>query len=261
MNARVSGAVRWFVAIAFAVSAFALVSVLGPRSVSAQREEPTVDDILNRYIRALGGKAAIQKLTSRFGKGTITITGAGTEGTVQAWLLAPNKLLVVTEFPGMGTFRQGFDGTLAWSEENDSSLHVVTGPELEDLRRTADFYRALHMKDVYPGLTLKDEEQLNGANVWVLETTLAPWTYRMYFDAHTGLMSRFDMERPSESGGKTLIVLSPEDYRPVGGVMVPFTLRESSPAVSWVEKFTEITPNAVTDGSIFNRPPLPAPPK
>jgi hypothetical protein len=138
---------------------------------------------------------------------------------------------------------------------------VVTGPELEDLRRTADFYRALHMKDVYPGLTLKDEEQLNGANVWVLETTLAPWTYRMYFDAHTGLMSRFDMERPSESGGKTLIVLSPEDYRPVGGVMVPFTLRESSPAVSWVEKFTEITPNAVTDGSIFNRPPLPAPPK
>src|SRR5208283_40506 len=108
---RVSGAARWFAAIAFAVSAFAPVCVLG------QRDEPTVDDILNRYIRALGGKAAIQKLTSRFGKGTITITGAGTEGTVQAWLLAPNKLLVVTEFPGLGTFRQGFDGTLAWSEE------------------------------------------------------------------------------------------------------------------------------------------------
>jgi hypothetical protein len=254
MNARVSGAV-WFAAIAFAVSVF------GPLSVYAQREEPTVDDILNRYIRALGGKAAIQKLTSRTGKGTITILGSGTDGTVESWLMAPNKLLVVTELPGLGTFRQGFDGTLAWTQDDNSILHVVTGPELDDLRRTADFYRALHMKDVYPGLTLKDEEQLNGANVWVLETTLPPWTYRMYFDAHTGLISRFDMERPSEDGNKTLIVLSPEDYRPVGGVMVPFTLRETSPAVSWVEKFTEITPNGVTDGSIFNRPPQPAAPK
>ncbi len=224
-------------------------------------EPPSVDDILNHYIRALGGKAAIRKLTSRYGKGAITIAGAGIEGTVQTWLMYPNKLLVVSELPGVGTLRQGFDGTLGWTDDPQGGLRVVTGSELADLRRTADFDRALHMKDTFPGLTLKERLTLDGKDVWVLETTLDPWTYRLYFDVNTGLMTRFEMEQPLDSGGKSTVVLVPDDYRPVGGVLVPFTVSESSASVSWVEKFTEITPNVVIDESLFARPAQAASPK
>jgi hypothetical protein len=224
-------------------------------SASAQMEPPSVDSILNHYIRALGGKAAIQKLHSRVGKGTISIVGAGLEGTVTSWLMYPNKLLVVTELSGLGTLRQGFDGTLGWTEDPRGGLRLVTGADLADLRRTAVFDRSLRMKDVYPGLQLKERQTVDGKDVWVLETTLDPWTYRMYFDVNTGLIVRFEMEQPLDSGGRSTIVLAPDDYRPVAGVLVPFSLSESSPSVSWVEKFTEITPNVPIEESTFARPP------
>ncbi len=242
-------------------AACCLLLVLRCVPAVAQREEPSVDDILNHYIRALGGKAAIRKLTSRFGKGTITITGAGVQGTVQAWLMYPNKLLVVTDLPGVGTFRQGFDGTLGWTQDPEAGLHVISGAELADLSRTAAFDRAIRMKDVYPGLHLKERLTLNGKDTWVLETTLDPWTYRMFFDVASGLITRFEMEQPLDNGEKSTVVLEPGDYRPVGGVMVPFTLTETSPAVSWVEKFTEITPNVPIDEDLFARPPEAASPK
>ncbi|MGA2181445.1 MAG: hypothetical protein ABSH47_00315 [Bryobacteraceae bacterium] len=249
MTCRLSGAACWLLLLTTAASAM------------AQTAAPSVDDILNHYIRALGGKAAIQKLTSRLGKGTITIVGAGIEGTVQSWLMYPNKLLVVIELSGVGTLRQGFDGTLGWTEEPQGGLRVVTGAELADLRRTAVFDRALRMKDVYPGLTLKDRETLDGKDVYVLETALDPWTYRIYFDVNSGLITRFEMEQPLDSGGKSTVVLAPDDYRPVAGVLVPFTLSESSPSVSWVERFTEITPNAPIDDAMFARPPQATTPK
>jgi len=232
----------------------ASVLLLASASAAAQTAGPSVDDILNHYIRALGGKAAIQKLTSRVGKGTITITGAGIEGTLQAWMMYPNKLLAVIELPGIGTLRQGFDGTLGWAQDPQGELRVVTGAELADLRRSATFDRALRMKDIYPGLTLKDRETLGGKDVWVLETTLDPWTYRMYFDVNSGLIVRFEMEQPLDSGGKSTVVLVPDDYRPVAGVLVPFTLSESGPAANWVEKFTEFTPNVPIDDALFARP-------
>lgn len=222
--------------------------------VGVAQDAPSVDDILNHYIRALGGKAAIQKLTSRVGKGTIAIVGAGIEGTVQSWLMYPDKLLISTEFPGLGTIRQGFDGSLGWRDDPRDGLHVITGAELADLRRTAVFDRALRMKDVYPGLTLKDRETIDGKDVWVLETTLDPWVYRMYFDVKGGLMTRLEMEEPLDGGARSVVVLVPDDYRPVGGVMVPFTISESSPSVSWVEKFTEIAPNPPLEQSTFARP-------
>ena len=220
----------------------------------AQTDAPSVDDILNHYIRALGGKAAIQKLTSRVAKGTIAIASEGIEGTVQSWLQYPDKLLVVTDFPGTGSVRQGFDGTLGWLEDPQSTLRVIGGAELDDLRRTAIMDRAIRMKDVYPGLAFKDRETVDGKDVWVLETTIAPWTYRMYFDVNGGLMTRVEMDRDFDGGKKVTTVLVPSDFRPVGGVMVPFTISESSPSVSWVEKFSEITPNEVIDPVIFARP-------
>jgi hypothetical protein len=235
--------------------------LLAAASAVAQTAAPSVDDILNHYIRALGGKAAIQRLTSRVGKGTLSIASAGIEGTVQSWLMYPNKLLMVCELPGLGTLRQGFDGTLGWTEDLQGGLRAISGAELADLRRTAVFDRAIRMKDVYPGLALKERQTLDGKDVWVLETTLDPWTYRMYFDVSSGLITRFDMEQPLDSGGKSTIVLVPSDYRPVAGVLVPFTISESSASVSWVEKFTEITPNVPIDDAVFARPRQAANPK
>jgi len=236
-------------------AAFALLFAASAVSALAQpAEEPSVDNILDRYIRALGGKAAIRKLTSRVSKGTITFPAQGVTGNIEAWTMFPDKLLVITDLPGIGRLRQGYDGTVGWVEDPQTGIRQVTGIELEDLRRSAAFDRALHMKDVFPDLAFKDRQTVNGRDVWVLETKLEPLTYRLYFAVDTGLIIHFEMDQAQDGGGRTTVTLDPDDYRPVAGVMVPYSIKESGPAMGWEEKFTEITPNVVIDESFFVRP-------
>jgi outer membrane lipoprotein-sorting protein len=243
MNRRLSGA---------ALGLFFMVSAVS--ALAQPAEEPSLDNILDRYIRALGGKAAIRKLTSRVAKGTITFPAQGITGNIEAWTMFPDKLLVITDLPGIGRLRQGYDGTVGWVEDPQTGIRQVTGVELDDLRRSAVFDRALHMKDVFPDLAVKDRETINGKDVWVLETKLDPLTYRMYFAVDTGLMSRFEMDQAQDGGGKSTITLDAGDYRPVAGVMVPYSIKESGPAMGWEEKFTEIAPNVAIDESFFARP-------
>jgi len=193
-------------------AAFGLFFMTSAVSALAQAaEEPSVDTILDRYIRALGGKAAIRKLTSRVAKGTITFPAQGITGNIEAWTMFPDKLLVITDLPGIGRLRQGYDGTVGWVEDPQTGIRQVTGAELDDLRRSAAFDRAQHMKDVFPGLAFKGRETVNGRDVWVLETKLDPLTYRMYFAVDTGLIVHFEMDQAEDGGGKSRVTLDPGD--------------------------------------------------
>ena len=238
--------------VAFVLALFIMASAVS--ALAQPAEEPTVDSILDRYIRALGGKAAILKLTSRVSKGTITFPAQGVTGNIEVRAAFPDKLLVITDLPGIGRLRQGYDGTVGWVEDPQTGIRQVSGVELDDLRRSAAFDRALHMKDVFPDLTFKDRETVDGRDVWVLETKLDPLTYRLCFSVDTGLIVHVEMDQAQDGGGKTTITLDPGDYRPVAGVMVPWSIKEAGPAMGWEEKFTEITPNVPIDESFFARP-------
>ena len=74
-----------------------------------------------------------------------------------------------------------------------------------------------------------------------------------YFDTQTGLLLR------ELTTTQTMLAPLPEqidfeDYRDVGGIKLPFTIRSSDPAPfdNTTRRFTEIKPNAAVDDSIFN---------
>src|SRR5215208_2779319 len=72
---------------------------------------PTADQILDKYVQALGGKAAIEKVNSRVSKGNFEIPAMGAGGPIEMYAKAPNKNLVIINIPGFGTIQQGFNGT------------------------------------------------------------------------------------------------------------------------------------------------------
>ncbi len=63
---------------------------------------PTVDQVLDRYVEALGGKAAVEKLNSRVSKGTFDAVAQGASGTVEIYAKAPNKLASIADVSGFG---------------------------------------------------------------------------------------------------------------------------------------------------------------
>lgn len=111
---------------------------------------PTADHILAAYVDALGGKAAIEKITSRLTKGTFEIPAMGAAGDFENYAKTPNKTILTFTLPGFGIFQQGFDGTVAWAQDPTSGLRELTGVELAAVKLDADFTGKFAEKNSIP---------------------------------------------------------------------------------------------------------------
>lgn len=231
-----------------------LFSLLVVLPAFAQEKAPTVDQILDKYVQAIGGKAAYEKLTSRVEKGNFDIPAMGAGGPIEIYSKAPNKNLVVITIDGFGVVQEGFTGTVAWANDPQSGLREKSGTELADAKRGADFYGPVRMKEHYPKMELKGKEKVGAGEAYVIVATPAggsPET--LYFDTKSGLLVRQDATRETQAGTMNVQALL-EDYREVDGVKIPFVIHQNSDAISFVIKLTEIKHNVAIEDAKFNKP-------
>lgn len=209
---------------------------------------PSVDIILDRYVNALGGKEAIEKLTTRVRKGTVQITDVAATGTVERFQKAPNKLKATQHIPGYGTIQTVFDGNAAWYGRPEIPLQQPHGAWLADIRRQADFYWPLNLKQIFPTLKLKGKTLVGRRTAYLVEAIPAEGsTELLYFDAETGLLTRQDIK--TVEGTQTVTTLF-EDYREVDGIMLVFTIRQGPMTI----RYTEVKHNVPIDDSLFAKP-------
>jgi photosynthetic reaction center cytochrome c subunit len=225
----------------------------------ADEKLPTVDQILDHYVTALGGKAAMEKLKTRVTKGTQT-SANGASGSLEIYQTAPNKRLAVLTMPN-GVFQTGYDGKVGWSK-NPRGQSELQGEQLAQLKVFSDFYSALHLKDLYPEMVVSGKEKIGDASVWVMVSAVSDKRIeKLYFDTQTGLLLRVS--------GLTLTPLAriPDqmdfaDYREVDGVKLPFSITQSAinPTAGWTRRIAEVKHNVPIDDARFNMPTPPAAP-
>jgi hypothetical protein len=228
---------------------FQVLVLAGPQST------PTVDQLLDKYVAALGGKAAIQKTTSFVMKGTFDLPAMGVSGaTMEGGAKAPNKSFASIEIPGFGTITQGYNGTVSWQKDPQSGLRELSGAELASSKRDGEFYKDIKLKELYPKMVLKGKDKVGDKDVFVIEATPPDGSAeKWYFDAQSGLLIRKDVENETPNG-KMAFEVYMEDYRDVDGVKVPFTERRMNPSFSYTVKITEIKRNVAVDDAKFNKP-------
>src|SRR5256886_6377204 len=105
-----------------------------------------VDQLLNKYVTALGGPQAIQKISTRLGKGTIAL-GAN-KFPFQVFEKAPNKRMSVMHLPN-GDSITAFDGNFGWLANPGQPVRDMSGAELDAARLDADFYFPLRVKQLF----------------------------------------------------------------------------------------------------------------
>jgi hypothetical protein len=215
---------------------------------------PSADEIIEKYVKALGGKEAIEKITSRSAKGTFEIEAMNLTGTFENYHKAPNKFANLFTIPAVGGGGQIFDGAKGWDSNPMTGLRELSGEELATLKREADFYQPLNFKKHYPKLEVKGKEKVGNSEAYVVIATPAEGgPDKMYFDVNSGLIVREDAER--ETGqGKMAIEVYLEDYKDVGGVKVAHTMKQVSPVFSMTLKFTEVKSNVEIDDAKFAKP-------
>ncbi|HSB07945.1 MAG TPA: hypothetical protein VLM38_00425 [Blastocatellia bacterium] len=215
---------------------------------------PTADQIIEKYVEAIGGKAAVEKQTSRVQKGSFELAGIGATGTLEIYEKAPNKSGTVVNVNGFGVIQEGFDGKVGWSQNPQEGLREKAGAELAAAKLDAEFFKPIRLKELYPKLVVKGKDKVGEREVYVVEATPVESSVEtFYFDTQTGLILRQDTERESPQG-KQAIQSFMENYKEVDGIKLPFTLRTVTPQFTINIKVEEVKHNVPIDDAKFSKP-------
>ena len=214
---------------------------------------PTVDQVLEKHLAAVGGQAAFDKLTTRVTRGTIEIPDMGMSGALTATEKAPNKSLVVIELAQM-TIREATDGKIAWDDNPISGMREKAGAELVEANRGATFNVETKFKTVYPTMNVTGRDTVNGRPAIVLDAIPEQGSpIKLFFDSETGLLLKQSGTRQSPEGPIAFESFY-EDYRTVDGIKQPHVLRQVTAKFSSVIRITEMRHNVPVDDAVFRKP-------
>lgn len=215
----------------------------------AQREpRPSAESLFQKYEQAIGGKDAIDKITSRYVKATVS-SPFGTQ-TVEQYNKAPNKAWLSITGPH-GTFIQAWDGADGWTQAG----RVEPMRDTTDIKANSDFYRSLKFSGRYQGARVFRKEKVGDRDAWVVMVRVpnSPFQDMLYFDVENGLLLRRTTLRRT-SLGPLPSTSDLSDYREVNGVKMPFKITTSTPDVVQNIQVTEMKTNVPVDDARFAMP-------
>jgi photosynthetic reaction center cytochrome c subunit len=212
---------------------------------------PTVDQIIGKYVAALGGADAIRKVTSRIMKGSIVAGGSQTP--VEIVTKAPNKRITITHSANGDSFT-AFDGSMGWMGTSGRPMREMSAAESGAFALDAEFYLALRLKELFPQLRRGRPETIAGAEC---ETIFGSGTghppVRLSFDKSSGLLLR--LVRYAETPvGRNPTQIDYADYREVDGVKTPFKWTLARPNGRFTIQIADLANNAPVDDGKFAKP-------
>jgi hypothetical protein len=215
---------------------------------------PKADQLIDKYVEALGGKDAIQKITSRVEKGTL-IAGE-MKAPVDVYAKAPDKRIAIVHMPG-GDSSTAFDGQVGWLGAPGRPAREMSAAESDSVRIDAEIFFGTDLSQLFHSFRVKSEEKIGDRDVYevsALNEGRPP--VKLYFDAQSGLLVRLTRYVDTPLGSNpTQIDFA--DYRDAGGVQVPYRWTIARPSGRFTIQLEELHQNVPVDDSKFIMPPVP----
>ena len=219
--------------------------------------QPPADQILDKYIQAIGGAARIAELTSFVATGMYRGFDDADKRPVEIFAKAPGLRRTVVHTLS-GDSITTFDGRAGWiaapETEKPVPLLAVTGQELDGVRLEAELSFPARIKQALTRWRVGVPTTIDDRDVRIVQgTTASGGTATLCFDAGSGLLVR--LVRFSESPvGRIVTAIDYSDYRDVAGVKMPFQW-----TVTWLDgrstfELSDVQPNIAIDDAKFARP-------
>ena len=211
---------------------------------------PTADQLIDNYIRALGGADAIARTSSREEQGT-TILG-GKVVRVEVFDQDRNKQAVIMHIPA-GDSVTVFDGHAGWSSAPGRPVREMHGSDLDAAQMNADLHFPLHIKQAFDELRVEYPEKIGAREAYVISCKkVGQPPVKLYFDEQSGLLKRLVQFAESPLG---LIPYQTDydDYRTVDGLETPYRRTVSRPGESSTIQLEQIRQNVPIDDRKFAR--------
>jgi photosynthetic reaction center cytochrome c subunit len=217
---------------------------------------PPADQLLDKYLAAIGGEAALQKVTSRVEKGKIDANGH--QLPIEVYAKAPDKRISIMHMPN-GESITAFDGKQGWLS-NAGHPHMMSAAENDAARIDSDLYFAAHVKNLYKKFTVVPGEKIDGHDTYlVIGRNEGQPPLRLYFNQQSGLLLR--LVRYAETPlGRNPTQIDYADYRDTDGVKIPYRWTLARPGNRFTIQVDQVQQNVPVEDAKFTTPPMPATP-
>jgi photosynthetic reaction center cytochrome c subunit len=217
---------------------------------------PPADQLLDKYLAAIGGEAALQKISSRVEKGKISANGQ--QLPIEVYAKAPDKRISIMHLPN-GESITAFDGKQGWLS-NAGHPHMMSAAENDAARIDSDLYFAVHVKTQYKKFTVAPGEKIDGHDTYlVIGRNEGQPPLRLYFDQQSGLLLR--LVRYAETAfGRMPTQIDYVDYRDTDGVKIPYRWTLARPGNRFTIQVDQVQQNVPVEDAKFTPPPQPPSP-
>jgi hypothetical protein len=213
---------------------------------------PTADDIVAKYLTAVGGADAMKKITSRTMKGVVMAMGS--ETAIDLYTKAPNKRISVSHASPTSDSYTAFDGTAGWLGTTGKPAREMTAAEAFGASLDADFYLVAHLKEIFPQLRRGRPTEIAGVMCESLSGSKPGQPpVQLYFDQKTGLLQRL-VRFTQTPMGRMPVQIDYADYREVDGVKTPWRWTLARPNGRFTIQLKEVKNNVPIDDAKFTRP-------
>jgi hypothetical protein len=225
-----------------------------PEGEAAKPSGPTADQLIDKYVNAIGGAKAIEKITSRTAQGTIDF--GGTSYPVDVYSKDPEKRASFVHMPD-GDSVTAFNGQEGWLGAPGHPVRDMHGPDLDGAAIDADLHFAAHLRQTLSQLEVRGTEKIDGHDSYlVFGRRDGKPPLRLYFDAQSGLLLR--LVRYGETPlGRIPTQVDYADYREVDGVKMPFRWTLARPSGRFTIQAKDVKQNVKVDDAKFAKPAAP----
>jgi photosynthetic reaction center cytochrome c subunit len=216
---------------------------------------PAANDLVSKYVQALGGADAINKISSRVEKGKAS--GFGDQpSAIELYTKAPEKRISFMHMPA-GDSVTAYNGKEGWTGPAGKPGKDMRSSELDAASMDADLQFAVHIPQRFPDLKVIRDESVSGRPAYVIRGSREKFPpVELYFDRQTGLLVR--MVRYAETAvGLLPTQLDYADYRDLDGVKTPYRWTISRPTGSFTIQVDQAQQNVPIDDHKFTRPSEP----
>ncbi|MBL8764449.1 MAG: hypothetical protein JNM07_09295 [Phycisphaerae bacterium] len=216
---------------------------------------PSAEKVMERFIEVTGGRENYAKLKTRIVKGTFEMPAMNMKGQTTMTVGDGGRMLMVMDLPGFGVQKTGSDGTTVWDMNPMMGPRIITGPERDMMVRSSTLSEALDWKAFYTKVECVTVQDVNGKPCYEVHATDKEGRVtKTFYGKESGLAVKASATMPSQMG-EMQVDMSIEDYKDVGGVLLPHKITQTMMGQQIVMATEKIEANPTIPDETFALPP------
>lgn len=241
---------------------FSVILAVTPIAFGQEKPELTADQIVQKHIEALGGIENLKAIKTLSASGKAVMAGGQIEAPMLMQMKRPSSMRMEMTVQGKRVV-QAFDGTTAWAINPLYGLDTPRKASDEDAQEMKassdiDFSSLVNYREKGNTVDLAGMEEVDAAPAYKLHVTKRNGRVEfVYLDAKTYVPVRVATKR--KQGGKEIdIDAYPSNYKPVYGVLFPFTVNQKMDGKSVMQLIIDkVDVNTPIDDAVFQFPDKP----